>query len=164
MTKKPLTDSHETLGALLRRPYEWMSEYLYPALAARGFDDVRPAYSAVLRNLPPAGARVSELAIRAGMTKQSMGYLVDQMQAAALVDVVPDPQDRRANTVRLTARGEQVVAAAIELSKRFESHLGQLVGAKKVEQLRAILLDIHTKLDQMPGPPDLDSAVDPNAT
>lgn len=155
MTKKSLTDAHATLGALLRRPYEWMSEFMYPALAARGFDDVRPAFSVVLRSLPATGARVSDLAVRAGMTKQSMGYLVDQMQAAGLVTVAPDAQDRRANTVRLTDRGEQVVALGIELSKRFEAHLAQLVGAKKVEQLRAILIEIHTKLDDEDAPPQL---------
>jgi len=155
MTKKSLTDSHATLGALLRRPYEWMSEFMYPELAARGFDDVRPAFSVVLRNLPATGARVIDLAARAGMTKQSMGYLVDQMQATGLVTIAPDTQDRRANTVRLTARGEQVVAAGIELSKCFEDHLAQLVGAKKVEQLRAILMEIHTKLDEEDVPPKL---------
>jgi len=155
MTHKSLTDTHETLGALLRRPYEWMSEFMYPELAARGFDDVRPAFSAVLRNLPVAGARVSDLAARAGMTKQSMGYLVDQMQTAGLVDVVPDLQDRRANTVRLTARGEQVVATGIELSRQFEAHLAELVGGRKIDQLRAILSEIHRKLDAAPTPPPL---------
>ncbi len=155
MTKKSLTDSHATLGALLRRPYEWMSEVMYPELAARGFDDVRPAFSAVLRNLPAAGARVSDLAARAGMTKQSMGYLVDQMQAAGLVEVAPDLHDRRANTVRLTARGEQVVVTGIELSRRFEAHLAQLVGTRKIEQLRSILIEIHAKLDEERTPPHL---------
>lgn len=155
MNNKSLTESHETLGALLRRPYEWMSEFMYPALAARGFDDVRPAFSAVLRNLPPGGARVSELAGRAGMTKQSMGYLVDQMQAANLLEVVPDQQDRRANTVRLTPRGEQAVAAGIELSKRLEVHLAQLVGSKKFDQLRSILLEINAQLDETSTPPEL---------
>ena len=153
MTRKSLTDSHATLGALLRRPYEWLSAVMYPELAARGFDDVRPAYSAVLRNLPASGARVSDLAAHAGMTKQSMGYLVDQMQATGLVEVTPDPQDRRANTVRLTARGEQVVATGIELSKHFEAHLAKLVGPRKIEQLRTILLEIRSKLDEESSPP-----------
>ncbi len=153
MPTKSLTESKATLGALLRRPYEWLSEVIYPELAARGFNDVRPAFSAVLRNLPASGARVSDLAARAGMTKQSMGYLVDQMQASGLVDISPDLQDRRANTVRLTTRGEQVVSAGAELSKHFEAHLAHLVGARKIEQLRATLLEIHAKLDEEPTPP-----------
>jgi DNA-binding MarR family transcriptional regulator len=155
MTKKSLTDSHATLGALLRHPYEWLSEVMYPELAARGFDDVRPAFSAVLRNLPASGARVSDLAARVGMTKQSMGYLVDQMQATDLVKVTPDPNDRRAKTVRLTTRGKQVVATGIELSKRFEDHLAGLIGVGKLEQLRAILLELRAKLDEVPGSPRL---------
>ena len=48
MLKKPLTDTHATLGALLRKPYERMSQWLYAELATKGFEDVRPAFSAVL--------------------------------------------------------------------------------------------------------------------
>ncbi len=147
-------DAHATLGALLRRPYERMSGWLYAELADSGFPDIRPAYSAVLRNLPPGGARVSELAARAGMTKQSMGYLVDQMSVADFVEIRPDPHDRRANTVRLTARGEQVVAKAVALSAGYERHLAGLLGERKMVQLRGLLTELHVRLeDEGTAPP-----------
>lgn len=147
MKSKSIPEIHATLGALLRRPYEHMSEWQYGELAKRGFDDVRPAFSAVLRNMPASGARVVDLAARAGMTKQSMGYLVDQMQAAALLEIAPDPDDRRANIVRLTPRGEEVVNTNIELSRQVEACLAQLVGDDKMKQLRSILEEIAEKLD-----------------
>ncbi|MFZ6655362.1 MarR family winged helix-turn-helix transcriptional regulator [Undibacterium sp. TJN19] len=145
---KSLPEAEATLGTLLRRPYEHMSEWLYAELVKHGFDDVRPAFSAVLRNLPANGARVVDLAQRAGMTKQSMGYLVDQMLAAGLVEIAPDLQDRRANTVRLTNRGEAVVATGIALSKLYESNLAQLVGEAKLAQLRSTLHEIYQLLDE----------------
>lgn len=147
MPNRPLTDAHATLGALLRRPYECMSDWLYAELAEGGFPEVRTSFSAVLRNLPAGGARVSELAARAGMTKQSMGYLVDQMATAALVEIAPDPHDRRANTVRLTARGEQVVARGIALSARYEQHMTGLIGERKMAQLRVLLAELYAQLD-----------------
>ena len=147
MQEQASPDAHATLGALLRRPYERMSGWLYAELAESGFPEIRPAYSAVLRNLPPAGARVSELAVRAGMTKQSMAYLVDQMAAADFVEVRPDAHDRRANTVRLTARGQQVVAKAVALSAGYERHLAGLLGARKMLQLRGLLTELYTRLE-----------------
>lgn len=146
MTNRSLTESSASLGALLRQPYEQMSTWLYAEMARRGHDDVRPAYSAVLRNLPDGGARVSELAVRAGMAKQSMGYLVEQMAGAGLVEVVPDAQDRRANTVRLTPRGSEVVHLALELSRQYEAHFGELLGERKMAQLRALLQELTDKL------------------
>ena len=153
MNVQPLTDAHATLGALLRRPYEDMSTWVYAQLAANGFEDVRPAFSAVLRNAPAQGARVSELAARAGMTKQSMGYLVEQMVACGLVELAPDPVDGRAKTVRLTERGRAAVDQAVALSARYEDYLGSLVGARKLAQLRAVLTELHAALAERPYPP-----------
>jgi DNA-binding MarR family transcriptional regulator len=136
MNRKTLTETNSTLGALLRYPYERMAAWLYAELAELGYTEVRPAYSAVLRNLSATGSRVSELALRAGMTKQSMGYLVDQMAVAG----------RRANTVRLTPRGEALVATSIELSKRYEARLVELVGERKMQQLRTVLEELYLKL------------------
>lgn len=150
-TNRPLTNSSASLGALLRQPYEQMSTWLYAELARRGHDDVRPAFSAVLRNLPAGGARVSDLAQRAGMAKQSMGYLVEQMAGAGLVEVVPDALDRRANTVRLTERGNAVVHMGLELSRQYEAHFGELLGERKMAQLRALLEELAGQLDASGG-------------
>lgn len=145
--EKPFTDTHQTLGALLRTPYERMSGWLYAELRESGFEDIRPAFSAVLRNLGPGSSRVSELAARAGMTKQSMSYLVEQMQGCGLVTVTPDAQDRRANTVQLTARGEKAVLTGIVLSKSYEERLAGLLGERKIAQLRSILEELAAKLE-----------------
>ena len=45
--------------------------------------------------LVPGGDRLTDLAQRAGMTKQSMAQLVDQCEAWGLVTRGPDPHDAR---------------------------------------------------------------------
>jgi DNA-binding MarR family transcriptional regulator len=147
MENKPSPEFHATLGALLRRPYERMAVSLYAELGQQGFDEVRPAFSAVLRNLPPAGARVSDLALQADMTKQSIGYLVDQMVAVDLVEVTPDATDRRANVVKLTPRGTEVVMAIIELSRKFEAECAVQIGEHKMARLRVLLTELNRHLD-----------------
>src|SRR3546814_549086 len=67
-----------TLGTLLRTPFESLAARVYAELAVN-YPDVREAHGAVFRHLPLAGASVSDLARRAGMAKQSMGYLVDSL-------------------------------------------------------------------------------------
>ena len=138
-SRESLPAVHRTLGALLRRPYEEMADRLYAELAERGFPDARVAHSAVFRTISPGGSRVTELAARAGMAKQSMAYLVEQMQALGYVEVLPDPDDRRAKRVRLTARGEALVREAVRLSAQHERRYAMLIGQERVSELRAIL-------------------------
>ncbi len=140
------TDPRVTLGALLRHPYEEMSAWLYDEMAAAGFGEVRPAYGAVLRHLPSDGASVTDLARRAGMTKQSMGYLVDQMETAGLLAQEPDPGDRRAKIVMLNDRGRKALVAALELSRRCEERYAQLIGRAKLKQLRVLLAELGEAL------------------
>ena len=72
-------------------------------LAARG--QVGAAHVHITRHLPLQGARLTELASRAGMTKQAMGKLVDQCEAWGLVTRSLDPRDARAILVVFTTTG-----------------------------------------------------------
>lgn len=72
-------------------------------LAARA--QISAAHIHVTRHLARGGSRLTELAERAGMTKQAMGTLVDQCEAWNLVTRGPDPLDARARRVMFTADG-----------------------------------------------------------
>src|SRR5213079_2867713 len=72
-------------------------------LAARS--QVSAAHVHVTRHLALEGSRLTDLAARAGMSKQAMGDLVDQCEAWGLVMRVPDDRDRRARVVRFTTVG-----------------------------------------------------------
>ena len=72
-------------------------------LAARA--QVSAAHIHITRHLAREGSRLTELAERAGITKQAMGALVDQCEAWGLVTRGPDPLDARARRVLFTADG-----------------------------------------------------------
>lgn len=135
-------ERQRTLGSLLRLPYQALQSRIYADLARRGFDDLRAAHSAVLRHIDPAGSRITDLAARAGMTKQSMSYLVDSLTAAGYLAIVPDPADGRAKLARLTPRGETAMATLIELSADLERELGKRIGAARMKQLRSLLEEV----------------------
>ncbi len=72
-------------------------------LAAR--DQIGAAHIHITRHLALGGSRLTDLAARAGMTKQAMGDLVAQCEAWGLVVREPDPHDARARQVRFTPTG-----------------------------------------------------------
>ena len=72
-------------------------------LAARS--QVSAAHVQITRHLALEGSRLTELAERAGVTKQAMGDLVDQCEAWGLVTRAPDPRDGRARIVKFTPAG-----------------------------------------------------------
>lgn len=128
-----------TLGALLRLVEETVRTRVYARMAEAGFADIRPAHSSLLRNLTESGSRVSELAERAQMTKQSMGYLADSLAAAGYVTLKPDPTDGRAKRVRLTAKGRPAVEALVRLSAETEAEFADLIGKADMAQLRRLM-------------------------
>ena len=72
-------------------------------LAAR--DKVGAAHIHITRHLSLAGDRLTDLADKAGMSKQAMADLVDQCAAWGLVTREPDPHDKRARRVCFTPTG-----------------------------------------------------------
>ncbi|HET6829114.1 MAG TPA: MarR family transcriptional regulator [Ramlibacter sp.] len=72
-------------------------------LAARA--QVSAAHVQITRHLALEGSRLTELAERAGVTKQAMGDFVDQCEAWGLVTRAPDPRDGRARIVKFTPTG-----------------------------------------------------------
>lgn len=95
-------------------------------LAARA--QVSAAHIHITRHLAREGSRLTELAERAGMTKQAMGALVDQCEAWGLVTRGPDPLDARARRVLFTADGlawlDAFRSAVTQAEHEFKSSVG----------------------------------------
>lgn len=148
---KDTAAEHLGMGTLLRLAYQaMMSESVEPALAQAGFGDIRSAHLPVFRALAsfPAGMRSTELASYAGITKQSMGYLVDHLEAGGYVERVPEEADQRAKVVRLTDRGWKAGGRIRDLVLEVEAEWGRRVGVERVRQLRAILQDLVTSYER----------------
>ncbi len=95
-------------------------------LAAR--DQVSAAHVHITRHLALQGSRLTELAERAGMSKQAMGDLVDQCEAWGLVTRESDPRDARARLVRFTPTGLAWLQAFREAVAQAEAEFRVAVG------------------------------------
>jgi DNA-binding MarR family transcriptional regulator len=132
----------------MRLAYNALSSRLFAGVVAGGFDDLRPAHGNVLEHLserPSAALRLVDLAARAGMTAQSMGALVDELESRGYVERTPDPNDRRAKPIHLTERGRASAKAAERAMRDVEEHLVTILGKEDYHRLRAMLAHL---LDQ----------------
>ncbi len=132
----------ENIGRLLLRAQRDFDAELNARLRERGYPDVRLAHSALFAQIDPQGTRSSELAERAGMTKQGMGQLVADLEKKGYVERVEDPADGRAKLVRLTKKGRQHVRDAREIIGEIEEAYALRLGDGRLATLRAILEDL----------------------
>lgn len=136
----------ENLAILLREPFRAGTELLRRRLAEGGHGAIRTPHDDVLQYLDDDGTRVSVLARRAQITKQSMAELVDHLERHGYVERVPDPNDRRAKLVRATPRAAEVYAIARGVVAELEERWAERLGDAKMRRLRELLVELNAQL------------------
>jgi len=136
-----------TIGALLKAPYRRIQKRSYGRLAECGHSRITPAHSSVFRNILPGGSRISDMATEAGITKQSMGYLVDSLVQLGYVALRADPEDGRAKLVVLTGQGECVTEELRGMSRELEEKLNGELGPEWLDDLRQKLQELDRFLE-----------------
>ncbi len=116
------------------------------AVHAGGFTSVTEMHLQLFRHLDRSGTRPTEIAARAGTTKQAVAEQLDRAEALGLVARQPDPQDRRAKIVVFTTEGFgllQQVRAGIEVAERRMAHVvGEALLAELLVQLAAYVASV----------------------
>ncbi len=118
--------------------------------AAEGHRRLQAAHQSVLSFLSLDGTRLTELATRAGMTKQAMGQLVDEVERLGYVERIPDPSDGRAKIVRFTHKGRLLIKAGTKIGENIQAHYATLIGEEKMARLRELLEELHHSIRYPP--------------
>src|ERR1700747_2154635 len=123
--KQPLPGSsrheHPNVGILFRDLHPEGVRRVTAGLDDAGFGDIRPAHTAVFQHIEADGSRLTDLAERAQITKQSMGYLVDYLADRGYLEPRPDTGDGRAALICLTDRGWRQVEPALAIIGALEA-------------------------------------------
>jgi DNA-binding MarR family transcriptional regulator len=147
MSSKPLPgssrDERPNIGILFRDLHHEVVRRVTSGLAEAGFDDIRPAHTAVFQHIAANGSRLTDLADRAQITKQSMGYLVDYLEECGYVERRPDPTDRRVTLICLTDRGWDEIRTALALIATVEAEWTRRLGKGRMEELRVALGELR---------------------
>ena len=138
--------SDPSLGVLLFLPYRHLEQRILDAVVAAGYP-VTLAQARVFQRVDADGSRLTDLAAAAQVTKQTAGFLVDQLVAGGYVERVPDPTDARARLVRITAHGYAAIAVARAVQDEIEGKWRDHLGAAELERLRRSLLRLREITD-----------------
>ena len=131
------------MSRLLSLAYSTTSRAIFDRLTAAGIRDVRPSHGNVMEHLAfEDGLRLNDLAARAGVTPQTMGQWVDELEALGYVERRPDSSDRRAKRIHLTRKGKRCNEIEWNAVRDVDSSLESLLGTKLAHDLRRALTKI----------------------
>ena len=110
-------------------------------------DDLTIAQSRLAMGVDVEGTRLSVLAERAQIAKQTATALIDKLERAGYVERVPDPSDGRARLVKMTPRAEAALPIARAEEDRIEAEWRAHLGDELMDQLRHALTSLRDITD-----------------
>lgn len=133
----------ETIG--LAQRLVWVADQLH------GKYGLRPVQRGILRGLVRYGAQtVPELARTRSVRRQTIQPIVDELVTAGLAVLVGNPKHASSKLVRITAKGEEIVAQMDRTDHRVLSAAGSTLEPEAIattaETLRALRLRFETAL------------------
>ena len=113
----------------------------------------RAAHTNLFPHIDHEGTRLTELAMRVGISKQAVGQLVAELEAMGALERVPDPSDGRAKLIRFNRTGRGSIPAGLELLQSVAEELSEEIGTSRMVDLLGILQDLEQVLLSRKGNP-----------
>lgn len=134
------------VGASMRLVWQWVWAENYQGVVAAGYDDLNPAHVGLFRHPTLDGQRLTDIAQQMQITKQSVHELVGHLEARGYLVRAPDPTDRRARVVRLTARGRRLERTIRAQARRAEQRIAGILGPRRFAALQRSLEELIAEL------------------
>ncbi len=134
------------LATLMFVSYRAMDERVRQAMRDAGYD-VTVAQARLAQRIAEDGTRLTELADRAEVTKQTASLLVAALEREGFVERVPDPDDGRARLIRLSSRGREAAQRAMEVVIGVEREWTEHLGPELADCLREALVRLREVTD-----------------
>ena len=143
------------VGASMRLVWQWIWAHNFEAVVRAGYDDLKPAHVGLFRYPTLDGCRLTDIAHQMQITKQSVHEFVGHLETHGYLVREPDPADRRARVVRLTAKGRELETVIRTQAQHAEEQIATLLGPRRFAQLQHALDDLVSRLprtDHRPTP------------
>jgi DNA-binding MarR family transcriptional regulator len=132
---------------MLGQAYSLLGFQIVDGVVGSGYPQ-KPKHSVLFAQIEPEGSRLTELARRANITPQAMGELVDELEELGYVERQPDPSDRRAKLIVLTARGRSAVEAGRATIEDIEERVTNILGERGHRTLRRLLTKLLAEAER----------------
>jgi DNA-binding MarR family transcriptional regulator len=120
---------------LLLRASRIVNRHVVQGLQTRGYANLRSTHTALLSHIDLAGSTVTVAADRAGITKQAMGRLATELEAAGYIREHDDARDARARVLQLTDRGWQLMLDSFDIMADLEQRYARSIGSDRLAAL-----------------------------
>lgn len=117
-----------SLWRLLVRANVVHAEAVTRRIHAEGFTELQAGWPRLLGHLDTDGTRIGTIARRAGMTRQAVGQMLDDIERAGCVRRERDPDDARAVRVVFTPRGRAMLECAVRNMAAVEAEHAAVMG------------------------------------
>ena len=130
----------------MREAWTYLVDELDDGLRSR-YPSITPAQARIMTLLDDtSGVRMSVLAERAQLTKQSLTELVVALEESGLVERQPDPTDGRAKLVVPTKKGLRAMRDGLEVAVAIHERWTTLIGTSDMKVLMRTLGSLVTAL------------------
>ncbi len=134
------------VGASMRLLWQWVWAENYEGVVRAGYDDLNPAHVGLFQHPTLDGRRLTDIAQQMQITKQSVHELVGHLEACGYLIRIPDPADRRARIVQLTARGRRLETVIRAQARHAEERIAGTLGPPRFAALQQALEELIAKL------------------
>ena len=138
MSSSAISPNPPFIGALLRISLGRVRGRMHQALHDAGFTDIQDPHLAVLSYPAPDGTRPSEMARRAGISRQAVNHLLAQVEALGYLERRAAGESER-RLVYTTPRGWQAVETIWSCLKDVQVELAEEIGADDFAAFMAVL-------------------------
>jgi DNA-binding MarR family transcriptional regulator len=132
----------QPFGRLLIRAHRAFLAGTTARLEALGYAGLGGTPGVLIAQLDPDGTRLTVIAERLGITKQSASQIVNDLETRGYVQRLEDPSDRRASLVRFTERGWQFCQDANRVRLELEGEYEAALGTTQMQTLRELLEEL----------------------
>jgi DNA-binding MarR family transcriptional regulator len=137
--QKLLALRQQNIGRLFQRAARAYSELALEKLHTQGHEGLTLFHTALISNLDVEGTNIKVLAERAGVSKQAMGQLADELEKRGYIRAVKDTKDKRATLISFTEKGWQFLQDAYKVKQDIERDYSVVLGKRGLKQLSSLL-------------------------
>src|SRR6202167_3548360 len=134
-----MSHSCADLALLLLGGFRVLVDDAIVELAARGYEDVRPAHDFAMRAIVAGADNASDLGRRLSVSKQAAAKTVAVLEERGYVARGADPLDARRKRLEVTALGFEVMRVGEAVFDELRDEWKRKIGTKQLERLEADL-------------------------
>ncbi len=151
MNQELLSTSNRNRAANLRqcllRASRCVNIIIVEKLHQRGFTELRSTHTALLSNLDLEGSSLILVAQRAGITKQAMGRLADELVKLKYVSRTLNKNDKRSVIIKFTPSGLELMDYSFRIMEELENRCAYRLGGNHFKKLLFSLQEITNELE-----------------